>query len=124
MYPMGNIPVKPDLRLSMSSNPRPRQKQWGSKLSELVKQSLLTCQKILQNLQFFTPLFVTHSSDWWFSIRSNVSAHVANFIQDDFGLPAGSVNCPRQLLTVSTIKVDTMRLAWVNWPCFGLARVT
>ena len=41
MYPMGNIPVKPDFRLSMSSNPRPHQKQGGQKLSELVEQCLL-----------------------------------------------------------------------------------
>ena len=41
MYPMGNIAVKPDFRLSMSSNPRPYQKQGVWELSELVKQSLL-----------------------------------------------------------------------------------
>ena len=41
MYPMGNIAVKPDFRLSMSSNPRPHQKQGGQKLSELVEQCLL-----------------------------------------------------------------------------------
>ena len=44
MYPMGNIAVKPDFRLSMSSNPRPHQKQGGQKLSELVKQSSPTRQ--------------------------------------------------------------------------------
>jgi hypothetical protein len=53
MYPMGNIPVKPDFRLSMSSNPRPHQKQGGQKLSELVEQCLLGRQKILRNLQCF-----------------------------------------------------------------------
>jgi hypothetical protein len=40
MYPMGNIFVKPDFRLSMGSNPRPHQKQGAWELSELVKDSL------------------------------------------------------------------------------------
>jgi hypothetical protein len=52
MYPMGNIPVKPDFRLSMSSNPRPHQKQGGQKLSELVEQCLLGRQSNKQNAPF------------------------------------------------------------------------
>lgn len=44
MYPMGNIAVKPDFRLRMSSNPRPYQKQGVWELSELVEQSLLARQ--------------------------------------------------------------------------------
>lgn len=40
MYPMGNIAVKPDFRLRMSSNPRPYQKQGVWELSELVERPL------------------------------------------------------------------------------------
>ena len=49
---MGNIPVKPDFRLSMSSNPRPHQKQGGQKLSELVEQCLLGRQTAIKYALF------------------------------------------------------------------------
>ena len=35
------------------------------------------------------------------------------------GLLTGAVICPPQLITVSRISCETIRLAWVNCPCLG-----
>jgi hypothetical protein len=81
MYPMGNIPVKPDFRLSMSSNPRPHQKQGGQKLSELVEQCLLGRQSNCNDAP--SGAFFVSTHPWTNLVRSdaNVKLPVTNEAQ-------------------------------------------